>query len=59
MACAIFYTHQTSGMCPGMCACDCMHQMEKSEATEIYLKHSFIYLIWLEESGISYEDWKM
>ena len=27
---AIFYTHQTSGACADMCACNCMHQMEKT-----------------------------
>ena len=26
MACAIFYTCQTSGDCAGACACDHMHQ---------------------------------
>ena len=26
---AIFYNHQTSGLCAGMCMCDRMHQMEK------------------------------
>ena len=28
--CAIFYTHQTSGACAGVCACDRMHQIEKT-----------------------------
>ena len=27
---AISYTHQASGACAGMCACDCTHQMEKT-----------------------------
>ena len=26
---AIFYMHQTSGACAGVCACDCMHQLDK------------------------------
>ena len=26
---AIFYIHQTSGACTGMCMCNCMHQIEK------------------------------
>ena len=30
MACAIFYTYQTSGACAGVCACNRMHQMEKN-----------------------------
>ena len=30
MARAIFYTHQTSGTCAGVCACDRTHQMEKT-----------------------------
>ena len=25
-----FYTHQTSGECAGMCACDRTHQMDKT-----------------------------
>ena len=28
--CVIFYMHQTSGVCAGVCACDRMHQMEKT-----------------------------
>ena len=28
---AIFYSHQTSGTCAGMCACNGIHQMEKTE----------------------------
>ena len=28
---AIFYVHQTSGVCADMCACDCMYQMKKTE----------------------------
>ena len=34
MACAIFYMHQTSGVCAGVCMCDRMHQMEKTD-TEV------------------------
>ena len=30
-ACAIFYLNQTSGACAGVCACNHMHQMEKTE----------------------------
>ena len=30
VACAIFYTHQTSGG-SGVCTCNHMHQMEKTE----------------------------
>ena len=37
MACAIFYTHQTSCAYAGMCACDCTHQMEKTEDFESFL----------------------
>ena len=32
--CAIFYIHQTSGTCAGMCVCDCKHQMEKTDKVE-------------------------
>ena len=32
MVCAIFYTHQTGGMCGGICVCDRTHQMEKTES---------------------------
>ena len=28
---AIFYTHQTSGACAGVCECDCTHQMNKTD----------------------------
>ena len=31
MAHAIFYMHQTSGACAGVCACDHTHQMEKTD----------------------------
>ena len=27
---AIFYMHQTSGACAGVCECDHMHPMDKS-----------------------------
>ena len=27
----IFYTHQISGVCAAVCACNCMHQIDKSE----------------------------
>ena len=30
MVYAIFYMHQTSGACAGVCKCNGMHQMEKS-----------------------------
>ena len=26
------YTHQTSGTCAGVFVCNCMHQMEKTDA---------------------------
>ena len=28
---ANFYTHQTGDLCAGMCTCDLMHQMEKTD----------------------------
>ena len=31
VGCAIFYMHQISGTCTGVCGCDRMHQMEKTE----------------------------
>ena len=30
VACAIFYMHQNSGVCAGVCMCNCTHQMDKS-----------------------------
>ena len=39
MTCAILYTHWTSGMCAGMCMCDCMQQMEKT-AEDAYAGHN-------------------
>ena len=36
---AIFYTHQTSGMCAGVCACNCMHQMEKTAYDVWFLRY--------------------
>ena len=30
---AIFYTHQTSGPCAGVCTGNCMHQMEKIDCS--------------------------
>ena len=29
--CVLFFTHQTSNTCAGMCACDCTYQMEKTD----------------------------
>ena len=44
MAVAIFYTHQTSGTCAGMCMCDHTHQMDKKGVVfKIYfLYHNLI-----------------
>ena len=36
---AIFYMHQTSGACAGVCTCDHTHQMDKTGFT------SFVYLV--------------
>ena len=36
VACATFYTHQTSGVCAGMCICDRTHQIEKAEQYHEY-----------------------
>ena len=33
---AIFYTHQTSGACAGMCARDQTHQMKKGDIASNY-----------------------
>ena len=38
MARAIFYTHQISGACAGVCSCDRTHQMEKTGAPSCYLE---------------------
>ena len=52
MARAIFYAHQTIGAGAGVCACDSMHQMEKTEmAVETnvnrlkYIVHQSVQLI--------------
>ena len=29
---ATFYIHQTSAVCADMCACHCMHQMDKTDS---------------------------
>ena len=44
MAHAIFYMHQTSGVCVGMCMCDCTHQIEKTAKAVDFtiLTHIFI-----------------
>ena len=34
---AIFYMHQTIGMCAGVCACDRMHQMEKTATGKMFM----------------------
>ena len=48
MAHAIFHMHQTSGTCAGMCMCDHMHWMGKTEVSKvlhIYLKFETIIYI--------------
>ena len=40
---AIFNTHQTSAECAGVCACNCMHQMEKNASGCFIFK--FVYII--------------
>ena len=35
MAHAFLYMHQSSGVCPGVCVCNCTHQMEKNDTVEI------------------------
>ena len=32
----IFYMHQAIGMCAGVCACDCTHQMEKTYGEDVF-----------------------
>ena len=32
-----FYIHQTSGMCAGVCNCNCMHQKEKAGGMYFHL----------------------
>ena len=44
MACAIFYTHQTSGTCAGVCACDRTHQMKKTEFLKSQELQTFLWL---------------
>ena len=45
MALAIFYTHQTSGIYAGVCACDRMHQMEKTDLLSLPSKQKSIKLL--------------
>ena len=40
---AIFYTHQTSGMCAGVCMCDRLHQMEKTVSPVSFMVNQFLY----------------
>ena len=35
MAHVIFYMYQPSGTFAGMCACDCMHQIDKTAKSKI------------------------
>ena len=42
MVAAIFYTHQTTGACAGVCACDRTHQMEKTGLTFLTVVLSFV-----------------
>ena len=37
----IFYTHQTSGACAGVCACNRTHQMERTDSQVIINQHNF------------------
>ena len=46
MACAIFYTHQTSGECAGVCECDHAHQMEKAGLMQFVVA---VYKDWLNK----------
>ena len=51
MALAIFYTHRTIGTCVGMCACDRMHQMDKTDLwffkfiKSIFFNTSYIFVL--------------
>ena len=38
---AIFYMHQTSGACAGVCTCDHTHQMDKTGFTSFISLFSF------------------
>ena len=49
MACAIFYTHQTSGACAGVCACDRTHQMEKTEFLKSQELQTFLWLRYIDD----------
>ena len=50
MAHAIFYMHQFSGRCAGPCACDRMHQMEK---TASILQTCKVILIYKNDSQLN------
>ena len=39
---AIFYVHQTSSTCAGMCTCNHTHQMEKTDVSSLPQKSLFI-----------------
>ena len=54
MACVIFYTHQTSGACAGVCACERMHQMEKiAQRSILFLLLFLIYINKLSNHTVS------
>ena len=52
---AIFYTHQTSGACAGVCVCvcNCMHQMEKTALYPFFHVTSYLKNINIVSSRLS------
>ena len=46
MARAIFYMHQISGTCAGMCTFNRTHQMERTDKPYFYNSIIFSYEIW-------------
>ena len=47
---AIFYTHQTSGACAGVCACDRTYQMERTDKQQFN---------WIIKMGCNFSGQKM
>ena len=45
---AIFYMHQTSGVCARMCAPDHTHQMEKTVPSTVILEEPMLFLLTLK-----------
>ena len=55
MTCTIFYTHQTNSTCPGKCACDHTHQMEKTSCRMLLVPFCRWLLFHVQNSTIFFQ----